>query len=161
MRTIEASREHLDEIALVIRDSIVNLCHADHQNSKQHMDAWLTERGIGNLERALFAPGSQAFICLYDGHVIGVSLIDRAGELKLCYVHSRHVGKGAGQLLLAAAEQQAGRWGLDKVTLTSTRTARGFYLSHGYQSCGESVPCIGMPGYPLEKTIPPEQADSQ
>lgn len=57
------------------------------------------------------------------------------GEVKRMYVVPQARGRGAGRLLLAAVEQVAGRWGLDRLRL-DTRSdlveARGLYVATGY-----------------------------
>lgn len=153
MKIIKAKKEFLSEMIDVINDSIINLCKNDHQNSDEHINNWLTERSLGNLEAKLFHEDSQAFICIEDSIIIGVVLIEKSGTLQLCYVHSEHAGKGVGRILLAASENQAREWGLNSINMVSTGTARDFYRSHGYLKNGDIVGCIGMPGYPLIKNI--------
>lgn len=149
LEILNADKTQLDEIARVIRASIVGLYEPDHGNQQNHLDDWLAARSATKLEPVLFAGDAAAFVCIDHGRLIGVSRITRAGELKLCYVHPQYTGKGVGRLLLEAAEQQARDWGLAQISLTSTQTAKRFYLARGYQPCGEPVACIGMPGYPL------------
>lgn len=153
MKIEKAEKHDLESIVDVIQDSIINLCHKDHLNKNEHLQAWLTERSEQNLQDILFNSHSRTFICICDGRIAGMSHIDNSGELKLCYVHSQYTGKGIGRLLLEAAEQQAKAWGLVKITMTSTTTAMNFYLSQGYTQNGEQIMCIGMPGHPLAKNI--------
>lgn len=153
MKIEKADKKHLKAIAEVIKDSIESLCGKDHLNKKEHIENWLLERSEHNLGKILFNSDSQAFVCINKENVVGVSHITNSGELKLCYVHSDYIGQRIGHLLLKAAEQQAQEWGLSKITMISTNTAKGFYCSHGYIKSGEQILYIGMPGYPLEKKI--------
>jgi len=153
LKIVKAEKESIARIISVINDSIENLCHQDHLNKKKHLDEWLNERSQVNLENQLFHDNTQTFVCVDKGKIIGVSQIDKSGDLKLCYVHSQYTGIGAGRLLLVAAENQAKEWGLKQVSMVSTRTAHDFYQSQGYINDGKAVACIGMPGYPLVKSI--------
>lgn len=101
----------------------------------------------------MFNTASQAFVCLQQQIIIGVAHITRHGELTLCYVHPQHAGAGVGRLLLAAVESQALAWGIERISLISTTTARQFYLAHGYTQYSEPVLYIGMAGYPLQKHL--------
>ncbi|MDH5648470.1 MAG: GNAT family N-acetyltransferase [Gammaproteobacteria bacterium] len=153
MKIEEATRESLQEISELIKQSIVTLCQADHQNKPEHLQAWLSARASDKLAHELFGNNSRAFTCRHEGRLAGVVNINTTGEMTLCYVHPAYSGRGVGRLLLQAAEEQAIKWGLKQIHLVSTRTAREFYLSQGFESNGEEICHIGMPGYPLLKVI--------
>ncbi len=143
----------LREICEVIHDSIIKLCINDHLNQNTHIEEWLSERSIENLESLLFNNKTQAFICSFHNQIVGVSNIDNRGELSLCYVHPAYTGKGIDHMILGAVENQAQELGLDEVKLISTTTAKNFYLSNGYNQYDEPIAHIGMTGYPLKKHI--------
>ncbi len=151
--TDKAQREQLGAIDTVISDAIVNLCEQDHQNQVHLIETWLTQRSPENLERLLFGGSGQGFVSIVDGQIAGVAFIDTDGRLHLCYVHSSYTAQGIGRALLASAEQQARAWGLTQVTMTSTATAKEFYLAQGYSQTGDPVTCFGMPGFPLAKRL--------
>ena len=73
-----------------------------------------------------------------NAEINGVGLVHRAGEILLCYVAPESQGHGYGSAILAALEGKARTWGLDKLRLGSTVSARPFYERHGYISAGES-----------------------
>jgi len=151
----KARREQLGAIDEVISDAIVNLCEQDHMNQVQHIETWLAQRSPGILEQLLFSGDAQGFVCIIDGHIVGIAHINAKGQMKLCYVHSEYTGRGIGRALVAAVEQQAGEWGLEQITMTSTKTAKDFYLTLGYSQSSDPIPCFGMPGYPLKKQLKP------
>ena len=161
MRVEPATKASLAAICDLIRASIEALCTADHGNQEHHLDTWLAERSADRLEPVLFGSDSQAFVCIDGDRLTGVSHVRRDGELTLCYVDPRDVGRGVGRAVLDAAEDQALRWGLGEVYLTSTATARAFYLANGYEASGAAVPCMGMPGYPLRKRLGTEPAQGR
>jgi GNAT superfamily N-acetyltransferase len=76
------------------------------------------------------------------------------GEILLCYVAPESQGDGYGSAILAALEAKARAWGLDKLCLGSTVSARPFYERHGYISAGESTCSFGSSRcYPYEKIL--------
>ena len=83
----------------------------------------------------------------------------------LCYVAPESQGHGYGSAILAALEAKARTWGLDKLRLGSTVSARPFYERHGYISVGESTCSFGSSRcYPYEKileTNPTVDADAR
>ena len=74
------------------------------------------------------------------------------GTIALNYVvpwaQRQSVGKG----LVREMEQVAAKAGQIVCTLTSTATARGFYLAYGYEAAGEAVTSFGgKPAYPMRR----------
>ena len=154
MNIEKATNDSLGEIYRIIRNSIINLCAADHSNEKGNLENWLAARSPENLEKLLFDGKSQAFVCIENEKVIGVSHIKKDGELTLCYVHSEYAGKGIGRIILEAAEKQADIWKLEEINLISTATAKRFYLAQGFEENGAPISYFGMPGFPLKKALP-------
>ncbi len=153
MQIEKANKENLKEICHLIKESIVNLCGDDHLNKQEHIDNWLSARSESEMDALLFGSESQAFVCADKGVVVGISHIKNNGELTLCYVHPKKLGRGIGSFILQAAENQAEEWGIKQIQLVSTATARSFYLSQGYEQYQDSIMYIGMPGYPLKKAV--------
>ena len=153
MRIEKAKKEDLKEIYRVVRESIVQLCVADHHNNDEHISNWLKARSETEMGEFLFNGESQAFVCRTGSDISGMSHIKKNGEITLCYVHPQYLGQGIGQAVLSAAEKQALQWSIKEINLTSTSTAREFYIHHGFTQCKDPITCFGMPGYPLKKTI--------
>jgi GNAT superfamily N-acetyltransferase len=62
--------------------------------------------------------------------------------------------QGAGKLMLRALEEQAARWGLKGLLLTSTVTAKQFYERNGYVQTGKPESVYGLErAYPMSKGI--------
>jgi GNAT superfamily N-acetyltransferase len=62
----------------------------------------------------------------------------------MCYLVPEVQYRGAGKLMLRALEEQAARWGLKRVYVTSSVTAKRFYERNGYVQSGEPKPVYGL-----------------
>lgn len=83
-------------------------------------------------------------------------MVQRDGEIQLCYLVPEVQYRGAGKLMLRALEEQAARWGLTGVFLTSTVTAKRFYERNGFVQSGEPKSVYGAQRtYPMSKGIAP------
>jgi GNAT superfamily N-acetyltransferase len=83
-------------------------------------------------------------------------MVQRDGEIQLCYLVPEVQHRGVGKLLLRALEEQAARWGLAGVFLTSSLTGRTFYERNGYVPSGEPRSVYGsLRAYPMSKRIAP------
>ena len=140
----------------VLRESITRLCIADHQNDPKTLELWLSNKTTEHFARWLANADSHIVVAELDSNVCGVAALTRAGKITLCYVHPSTLRRGIGRGLLAALEAQARLWGIRKLELNSSLTARAFYERHGYRSAGDPVPGLGVIlGYPYEKELAP------
>ena len=72
----------------------------------------------------------------------------------MCYLIPEAQYRGAGKLMLRALEEQAARWGLERVFLTSSVTAKQFYERNGYVQSGEPKSVYGLRRvYPMSKHL--------
>ena len=79
----------------------------------------------------------------------------------LNYVSPSARFRGASRALLRALETRAAERGNVRCTLTSTETARQFYLSNGYVEDGLPVGGFGtISGYPMTKSLSGELCNS-
>ena len=139
----------------VLRRSIVELCVADHLNDPSTLAQWLENKTVEHFHAWLADDRNRCFVTESGNTLNGVGMIGRNGEILLCYVLPEAQGRGFGNALLAALEQQASAWGLQRLRLASTTLARPFYEKHGYVSAGDHRACsIGLAScYPYEKTL--------
>lgn len=141
-----ATPEDAAAVCDVVRRSIAELCAADHHNDQKFVDAWLSNKTPDRLRTWITGETNATFVALADGRICGVAMISRDGELQLCYVAPEVQFPGTGQLLLKAVEQQAVRWNLDEIHLTSTLTAKRFYERHGFsEGKGSTATRFGLP----------------
>jgi GNAT superfamily N-acetyltransferase len=91
-----------------------------------------------------------------DGRVVGVGLLHRHGEVRLCYLAPGTQRRGIGKAIYRALEARATSWGLEKLVLESTLSARPFYERLGYRAAGRPVPGFGISHcHPYEKVLTP------
>lgn len=138
----------------VLRDSITRLGVADHRNDAETLQRWLQRKSATDFLGWLADDDKFCVVAQSRDKVRGVGLIDRLGEIRLCYISPRVRGQGVGGKILAALEQKAAAWGLDSVHLQSTASARSFYERHGYRADGESTHAFGLSRcYPYHKEL--------
>ena len=143
-----------DVAVRVLRRSITELCVADHHNDPTTLQKWLENKTVENFHSWLAAESHFCVVTESNAEVNGVGLVDRTGEILLCYIAPESQGQGYGSAILVALEAKAGAWGLDRLRLGSTVLARPFYERHGYTSAGESTCGFGSSRcYPYEKFL--------
>jgi GNAT superfamily N-acetyltransferase len=141
---------------IVLRASITELCTVDHHNDPATLARWLRNKTTDTFRGWLADPDNHLAVAELDAQICGIGALHRTGDLNLCYVAPGYQRAGTGRAVLQALEDQARRWGLTTIRLTSTATARGFYEHHGYQFAGESeTPAFGLVrGYRYTKQLP-------
>lgn len=78
------------------------------------------------------------------------------GEITLNYVSPEARFQGVSKTLVAALERRARERGSIRCTLSSTKTARRFYLDAGYTDNGTPQCAFGMLScFPMAKRIDP------
>ncbi len=138
----------------VLRRSIQELCVADHDNDEEILRRWLANKTPANLSRWISSDKSFAVVALRDGQVCGFGMVHEGGEVLLCYVAPEARFLGASHLILRELEQQGRRWGLQKMFLTSTITARSFYERRGWIVSGDPIVEFGMQRiFPMTKAL--------
>lgn len=102
-------------------------------------------------------PGNTLLLEVEGDTILGVGLITHDGEIALNYVSLDAQYRGVSQPLIAALEEQAIRQGNPQCRLTSTETARRFYLGIGYREDGPPTGKFGTTGcYLMSKPLAPQ-----
>jgi len=100
--------------------------------------------------------GNSALVAIEDGNIQAVGAVTDIGNITLNYVSPDARFHGVSRGLLGALEARAAGRGNTRCTLTSTETARRFYLANGYaedaQPAGNSR--TGS-GYPMSRVLAP------
>jgi GNAT superfamily N-acetyltransferase len=125
--------EDAEQACVVLRRSIQDLCHADHEGDPARLVGWLANKTPDNVAAWISNPHSLVFVATEGALILGVAAMTTAGEITLNYVSPDARFRGVSKALIDRLEAQARELGLDRCTLHSTRTAREFYLSRGYQ----------------------------
>jgi GNAT superfamily N-acetyltransferase len=129
----------------LLRNSITQLCVEDHQNDPATLARWLRNKTPEHFLQWLADAESCIPVAEVGSVLYGVGAVRKNGDLDLCYILPGRERLGIGRALLSALEAQARNWGLGKLHLISTSTARAFYERHGFVlSDEESVPEFGL-----------------
>ena len=138
----------------VVRASILELCALDHNGDGPTLARWLGNKTIETFAVWLRDPNNYVVVGVLEGDVKGVGLIEKSGDLRLCYVHPDHQRRGLGRAIVDELEKQATRWGLCEIRLTSSANAKTFYERHGYVSAGQPIHEFGVLwDYPYRKQL--------
>ena len=134
MQIREARIEDAVEACHVLRRSITELCLADHQDDPAILQRWLANKTPANLRSWIADPGSHMFVATDGEAILEVAPVTTSGEIILNYVSPGARFRGVSKALLKRLEVRAAELGNE--VLTSTGTARLFYLSAGYKEQG-------------------------
>ena len=116
----------------LVRTSIIQLCKADHASDPLTLEGWLANKSPANFEFWITAPGSNVFIAERNGEMIGVGAVRDDGEVMLNYVAPAARFQGVSKTLLMRMEALAKSKLAERMSLTTTETARQFYIDRGY-----------------------------
>ncbi len=85
---------------------------------------------------------------------MAVGAVTDAGEITLNYVSPDARFRGVSRALLGALENRASERENGRCTLTSTATARRFYLANGYEEAGPARHNFGTTSdFPMQKLL--------
>ncbi len=128
-----ARTEDAEQACRVLRRSIQELCHADHNGDAARLADWLFNKTPENMAAWIRNPQNLVFVATEGETILGVAAMTNTGKITLNYVSPDARFRGISKALIDRLEAQAQELGLDRCTLNSTETARKFYLSLGYQ----------------------------
>lgn len=74
-------------------------------------------------------------------------------KLRQMAVSPDHQGQAVGAILLAAAEETAGREGVRQIVLAARVTAQAFYEKYGYEADGDIFSEVTIPHVHMHKAI--------
>jgi GNAT superfamily N-acetyltransferase len=138
----------------VLRRSISELCVADHGNDPRILTRWLSNKTPEIVASWITRPDNSLLIAVERGTVLAVGSVTNAGEVTLNYVSPDARFRGVSRALLGALEARAIERGNVRCRLTSTETARRFYLANGYVEDGFLAGKFGTcASYPMSKPL--------
>jgi GNAT superfamily N-acetyltransferase len=134
-RTIirRANAGDADAATTVLRRSIIELAVADHRNDPERLESWLANKHPENFRSWLADPDNNVFVAVREGRIVGIGSVMRDGYIGLNYVAPDVRFSGVSRQMLAHLENEAERYGVARVYLTSTATAKRLYLGAGYR----------------------------
>jgi GNAT superfamily N-acetyltransferase len=137
-----------------MRRSIAELCEADHRNDPKILARWLANKQPRIFLGWLAEPDNSVLVAVVEDAIAAVGAVRDSGEITLNYVSPDHRFKGVSRALLAALEKRAAERGNERCTLSSTATARRFYLASGYVETGAAQGLFGtQTGFPMAKPL--------
>ena len=150
----DATPEDADAACRVLRESISQLCVADHRNDPAILNAWLANKTPEIVASWAVQEGNSLLLAVEGDAVLAVGSVTDAGQITLNYVAPSARFRGVSRALLRALEARAAERGNDRCTLTSTETAHRFYWSAGYVDDGAPAGKFGTTAsYPMSKVI--------
>jgi GNAT superfamily N-acetyltransferase len=150
----DAKAEDAPEAILVLKRSIAELCVADHHNDAKILGNWLGNKTPENFVGWVNQPDNSVLVALENGQILAVGSVTNAGMIGLNYVSPDARFRGVSRALLRALEARASEGGNTRCVLTSTETARRFYLSNGYAETGQPTGAFGTTtGHPMVKNL--------
>ena len=154
MEIRDATSDDANAVCDVLRESISQLCVADHGNDPASVDRWLSYKKPEIIAAWSTQPENSLLVAVEGGAILGVGSVTDAGEITLNYVAPDSRFRGVSRALLGALEMRAAERGNTRCSLTSTETAHRFYLSGGYIDDGAPVGKFGTRSvYPMSKRL--------
>jgi GNAT superfamily N-acetyltransferase len=145
----------------VMRRSIADLCKADHHDDPAIVDGWLANKTPENVKAWIEDEGNRVLVAVEGDDLLAVGAVRNDGEITLNYVSPDARFKGISRAMLAALEHVARELGNGSCHLTSTETARRFYLAAGYRQIGPSQGKFGTTSaYPMTRRFAAETEHS-
>jgi GNAT superfamily N-acetyltransferase len=150
----KARSEDAAQACEVMRRSIAELCHSDHQADPAILRMWLGNKTPAVVAGWITDPDNVVLVAVEGDAVLAVGAVKNHGEITLNYVSPDARFKGVSRTMLAQLEAAARALGNDSCNLISTETARRFYLSSGYEEVGVPEGKFGTTGsYPMLKRL--------
>lgn len=139
---------------VVLQRSIAELCEPDHRNDPSILARWLSNKTDENFCTWVEQADNSVLVAVENGEILAVGSVTDTGTIGLNYVSPDARFRGVSCALLRAMETRAVERGNHQCNLTSTETARRFYLSNGYVQNGRPVGGFGTSsGYPMTKAL--------
>ncbi len=153
IRTRRAEPADADRITQILRESITQLCVADHGNRTVPLALWLANKTVANISKWIDDPGATMLVAQIGPDLAAVGAITGSGVVTLNYVAPEFRKKGLSKAMVRALEREALRLGLTEIALDSTLTALRFYRSLGFADRGPPGEKHELPNFPLGKSL--------
>ncbi|MBW6396504.1 GNAT family N-acetyltransferase [Roseomonas sp. HJA6] len=137
----------------LLRQSIRELCVADHGHDPAILDRWLANKTPEQFRAWLKSPGLHVLVATEGEARLAVGSVSSEGRIGLNYVAPAARFRGVSKAMLAALEDQARRAGATRCTLESTVTAQRFYRAAGYVETGPTISQFGTASIPMARAL--------
>ncbi|SDD43033.1 GNAT family N-acetyltransferase [Ruegeria marina] len=148
------------EMSGVLIRSISSLCATDHRNDPEAVSRWCADKSPQALRDRMAAGDTEYWVSILSGRIAAVGALSDVGDepgtgrIVLNYVDPAFRNQGVSSNMLDRLEALLAERRVSRALLTSTATARDFYLRRGWQMAGPPRQGRWILGHPLEKTLP-------
>ena len=145
--------QDIPEMRKLFRATVLTVNSKDY--TKEEVEDWASCGDTVEHWKELLAKNNYIGALDGQGGIVGFSSMNAEGYLHSMFVHKDWQGKGVATLLLSEVEKIARRYGVHKISVEVSVTARPFFEKHGYKVVKEQkakANRLYLTNYVMEKT---------
>lgn len=145
--------QDIPEMRKLFRATVLTVNSKDY--TKEEVEDWASCEDSVEHWKELLAKNDYIGALDGQGGIVGFSSMNAEGYLHSMFVHKDWQGKGVATLLLSEVEKIARRYGVHKISVEVSVTARPFFEKHGYKVAKEQkakANRLYLTNYVMEKT---------
>lgn len=145
--------QDIPEMRKLFRATVLTVNSKDY--TKEEVEDWASCGDSVEHWKELLAKNNYIGALDGQGGIVGFSSMNAEGYLHSMFVHKDWQGKGVATLLLSEVEKIARRYGVHKISVEVSVTARPFFEKHGYKVVKEQkakANRLYLTNYIMEKT---------
>lgn len=145
--------QDIPEMRKLFRATVLTVNSKDY--TKEEVEEWASCGDSVEHWKELLAKNDYIGALDGQGGIVGFSSMNAEGYLHSMFVHKDWQGKGVATLLLSEVEKIARRYGVHKISVEVSVTARPFFEKHGYKVVKEQkakANRLYLTNYVMEKT---------
>ncbi|CDA94200.1 gCN5-related N-acetyltransferase [Prevotella sp. CAG:1320] len=145
--------QDIPEMRKLFRATVLTVNSKDY--TKEEVEDWASCGDSVEHWKKLLAKNDYIGALDGQGGIVGFSSMNAEGYLHSMFVHKDWQGKGMATLLLSEVEKIARRYGVHKISVEVSVTARPFFEKHGYKVVKEQkakANRLYLTNYVMEKT---------
>ena len=145
--------QDIPEMRKLFRATVLTVNSKDY--TKEEVEDWASCGDSVEHWKELLAKNDYIGALDGQGGIVGFSSMNAEGYLHSMFVHKDWQGKGVATLLLSEVEKIARRYGVHKISVEVSVTARPFFEKHGYKVVKEqkaNANRLYLTNYVMEKT---------
>ena len=144
----------IPEMRELFRSTVLTVNSKDY--TKEEVEDWASCGDCIEHWKELFAKNNYIGVLDGQGNIIGFSSMNAEGYLHSMFVHKDWQGKGVATLLLSEVEKMARGYGVHKISVEVSITARPFFEKRGYKVVKEQkakANRLYLTNYVMEKAV--------
>lgn len=145
--------QDIPEMRKLFRATVLTVNSKDY--TKEEVEDWASCGDSVEQWKELLAKNDYIGALDGQGRIVGFSSMNAEGYLHSMFVHKDWQGRGVATLLLSEVEKIARRYGVHKISVEVSVTARPFFEKHGYKVVKEQkakANRLYLTNYVMEKT---------